>query len=80
MDVCRTGQGLDVTDVTQIIMDLPVLWNATISVKIVRVMTLLVCVLWDVRRGSMETSVTGNVQVVRQVVIDQRDNAMENVQ
>lgn len=61
-------------------MDLPVLWNATISVKIVRVMTLLVCVLWDVRRGSMETSVTGNVQVVRQVVIDQRDNAMENVQ
>lgn len=69
MDVCRTGQGLDVTDVTQIIMGLPVLWNATITVKIVLVMTLLVSVLWDVRRGSMETSVTDNVQVVRQVVI-----------
>lgn len=70
MDVCRTGQGLSVTDVTQIIMDLPVLWNATITVKIVRVMTLLVCVLWDVRGGSMETNVTDNVQAVRQVVID----------
>lgn len=69
MDVCRTGQGLDVTDVTQIIMGLPVLWNATITVKIVLVMTLMVSVLWDVRRGSMETSVTDNVQVVRQVVI-----------
>lgn len=69
MDVCRTGQGLDVTDVTQIIMGLPVLWNATMTVKIVLVMTLMVSVLWDVRRGSMETSVTDNVQVVRQVVI-----------
>lgn len=69
MDVCRTGQGLDVTDVTQIIMGLPVLWNATITVKIVLVMTLMVSVLLDVRRGSMETSVTDNVQVVRQVVI-----------
>lgn len=69
MDVCRTGQGLDVTDVTQIIMGFPVLWNATITVKIVLVMTLMVSVLWDVRRGSMETSVTDNVQVVRQVVI-----------
>lgn len=56
-------------DVTQIIMGLPVLWNATITVKIVLVMTLMVSVLWDVRRGSMETSVTDNVQVVRQVVI-----------
>lgn len=70
MDVCRTGQGLNVTDVTQIIMDLPVLWNATITVKIVLVMTLLVSVLWDVKRGSMETNVTDNVRVVRQVVID----------
>lgn len=51
-------------------MDLPVLWNATITVKIVRVMALLVCVLWDVRGGSMETNVTDNVQAVRQVVID----------
>lgn len=55
---------------TQIIMDLPVLWNATITVKIVLVMTLLVCVLWDVRRDSMETNVTDNVQVVRPVVIE----------
>lgn len=70
MDVCRTGQGLNVTDVTQIIMDLPVLWNAIITVKIVLVMTLLVCVLWDVKRGSLETNVTDNVRVVRQVVID----------
>lgn len=51
-------------------MDLPALWNATITVKIVLVMTLLVCVLWDVRGGSIETSVTDNVQAVRQVVID----------
>lgn len=51
-------------------MDLPVLWNATITVKIVLVMTLLVSVLWDVKRGSMETNVTDNVRVVRQVVID----------
>lgn len=51
-------------------MDLPVLWNAIITVKIVLVMTLLVCVLWDVKRGSLETNVTDNVRVVRQVVID----------
>lgn len=51
-------------------MDLHVLWNATITVKIVLVMTLLVCVLWDVRGGSMATNVTDNVQIVRQVVID----------
>lgn len=57
-------------DVTQIIMDLPVLWNATVTVKIVLVMTLLVCVLWDVKRGSLETNVTDNVRVVRQGVID----------
>lgn len=51
-------------------MDFPVPWNATITVKIVLVMTLLVCVLWDVRGGSMANNVTDNVQVVRPVVID----------
>lgn len=44
-------------------------------------MTLMVSVVWDVRRGSMETCVTDNVQAaVRQVVIDQQDNVMETVQ
>lgn len=59
-----------VTNVTQIIMDLPVLWNATMTVKIALVMALLVCVLWDVRGASTDTNVTDNVRVVRQVVID----------
>lgn len=43
-------------------------------------MTLLVCVLWDVRRGSTETSVTDNVPVVRQAVNNLQDNVMETVQ
>lgn len=51
-------------------MDLPVLWNATMTVKIALVMALLVCVLWDVRGASTDTNVTDNVRVVRQVVID----------
>lgn len=40
----------------------------------------MVSVLWDVRQGSMETSVIDNVQAVRQVVIDQQDDVMETVQ
>lgn len=32
MDVCRTGQGLNVTDVSQLTMDLLVLSNAIITV------------------------------------------------
>lgn len=43
-------------------------------------MTLLVCVLWDVRRGSTGTSVTDNVPVVRQAVNNLQDNVMETVQ
>lgn len=45
----------------------------------IHVMALMVSVLWDVRRGSMETSVTDNVLVVRQVVTDLQDDVMETV-
>lgn len=38
-------------------------------------MTPMVSVLWDVRRGAMETSVTDNVLVVT----DLQDNVMETV-
>lgn len=61
-------------------MDLLVLSNAIITVKIVHVMTLLVSVLLDVRRGSMEPSVTENVLVVRQAVTNLQDDVMETVQ
>lgn len=61
-------------------MDLLVLLSATQTVCIIHVMTLMVSVLWDVRQGSMETSVIDNVQAVRQVVIDQQDDVMETVQ
>lgn len=61
-------------------MDLLVLSNVIITVWIIHVMTLLVCVLWDVRRGSTETSVTDNVPVVRQAVNNLQDNVMETVQ
>lgn len=43
----------------------------------IHVMAVMVSVLWDVRRGSMETSVTDNVLVVRQVVTDLQDDVME---
>lgn len=42
-------------------------------------MAQMVSVLWDVRRGSMETNVTDNVLVVRQVVTDLQDDVMETV-
>lgn len=42
-------------------------------------MAQMVSVLWDVRRGSMETNVTDNVLVVRQVVTDLQDDVMEIV-
>lgn len=45
----------------------------------IHVMAPMVSVLWDVRRGSMETSVTDNVLVVRQVVTDLQDDVMETV-
>lgn len=61
-------------------MDLLVLENAIITVKIVHVMTPLVSVLLDVRRGSMEPSVTENVLVVRQAVNNLQDDVMETVQ
>lgn len=43
----------------------------------IHVMALMVSVLWDVKRVSMETSVTNNVLVVRQVVTDLQDDVME---
>lgn len=42
-------------------------------------MTPMVYVLWDVKRGSMETNVTDNVHVVRQVVTNLQDDVMETV-
>lgn len=43
----------------------------------IHVMALMVSVLSDVKRVSMETSVTDNVLVVRQVVTDLQDDVME---
>lgn len=45
----------------------------------IHVMALMVSVLWDVTRGSMETNVTDNVHVVRQVVTNLQDDVMETV-
>lgn len=79
LDVNRTGQDCNATNVIQIIMDLHVLSYATLTVLMIHVMTPMVPVLWDVKRGSMETNVTDNVRVVRQVVTNLQDDVMETV-
>lgn len=64
----------------RIVTDILVLLYATLTVWVKHVMSPMVSVLWDVRWGSMGTSVTGNVLVVRQAVTNLQDDVMETVQ